>query len=54
MPINIAPTGLARDLQTRADTGKPIRLGDDESPFVMMIPPMKIRDFTFTSLSDAV
>lgn len=27
MPINIAPTGLARDLQTRADTGKPIRIG---------------------------
>ncbi len=34
--------------------GKPVRLGDDESPFVMMIPPMKLRDFTFTSLSDAV
>lgn len=27
MPINIAPTGLARDLQARADTGKPIRIG---------------------------
>ena len=27
MPINISPTGLARDLQTRADTGKPIRIG---------------------------
>lgn len=36
------------------ELGKPIRLGDDESPFLMMIPPMKIRDFTFTSLSDAV
>lgn len=36
------------------EIGKPIRVGDDESPFVMMIPPMKIRDFTFTSLSDAV
>ncbi len=34
--------------------GKPVRVADDESPFVMMIPPMKIRDFTFTSLSDAV
>lgn len=34
--------------------GRPVRVGDDESPFVMMIPPMKIRDFTFTSLSDAV
>ena len=27
MPINIAPTGLARDLQNRADIGKPIRIG---------------------------
>ena len=36
------------------ELGKPVRVGDDESPFVMMIPPMKIRDFTFTSLSDAV
>ena len=27
MPINISPTGLARDLQRRADTGKPIRIG---------------------------
>jgi len=34
--------------------GKPERVGDDESPFIMMIPPMKIREFTFTSLSDAV
>jgi predicted Zn-dependent protease len=36
------------------EIGKPVRVGDDESPFVMMIPPMRIRDFTFTSLSDAV
>jgi predicted Zn-dependent protease len=36
------------------ELGKPVRVADDESPFVMMIPPMKIRDFTFTSLSDAV
>ena len=27
MPINVSPTGLARDLQTRADRGKPIRIG---------------------------
>jgi predicted homoserine dehydrogenase-like protein len=27
MPINISPTGLARDLQIRADSGKPIRIG---------------------------
>jgi predicted Zn-dependent protease len=34
--------------------GKPVRVADDESPYTMMIPPMKLRDFTFTSLSDAV
>lgn len=27
MTINVAPTGLARDLLARADTGKPIRIG---------------------------
>lgn len=27
MSINVAPTGLARDLLARADTGKPIRIG---------------------------
>ena len=34
--------------------GKSVRLSPDESPFLMKVPPMKIRDFTFTSLSDAV
>lgn len=34
--------------------GRPERLGDDEAPLIMVIPPMKVRDFTFTSLSDAV
>ncbi len=36
------------------ELGKPVRLLGDESPLLMMIPPMKLRDFTFTSLSDAV
>jgi predicted Zn-dependent protease len=36
------------------EIGKPERVADDESPFVMMIPPMKLREFTFSSLSDAV
>jgi predicted Zn-dependent protease len=36
------------------EIGKSIRLKGDESPFIMMVPPLKIRDFTFTSLSDAV
>jgi predicted Zn-dependent protease len=34
--------------------GQPERIADEESPFIMMIPAMKVRDFTFTSLSDAV
>jgi predicted Zn-dependent protease len=36
------------------ELGKPVRVGGDESSFVMVIPPMRLRDFTFTSLSDAV
>ena len=36
------------------ELGKPVRVADDESPFRMMVPPMKLREFTFTSLSDAV
>ncbi|MGV3551639.1 NAD(P)H-dependent oxidoreductase [Rhizobium sp.] len=27
MPINVAPTGLARDLIARAETGRPVRIG---------------------------
>lgn len=38
------------------ELGKPVRLsgGFGQVPLLMMVPPMKIRDFTFTSLSDAV
>jgi predicted Zn-dependent protease len=36
------------------EIGKPERVSSDESRYTMMIPPLKIRDFTFTSLSDAV
>ena len=34
--------------------GKPVRVKSDEGDIVMILPPMKLRDFTFTSLSDAV
>jgi len=34
--------------------GRPELIGGDEVPYTMMIPPMKVRDFNFTSLSDAV
>ena len=36
------------------ELGRPVRVAGDESNFVMMLPPMRLRDFTFTSLSDAV
>ena len=36
------------------ELGRPVRLKADESGWPMAIPPMKLRDFTFTSLSDAV
>jgi len=36
------------------ELGKPVRIAGDETNYSMMIPPMKLRDFTFTSLSDAV
>ncbi|MFC4728035.1 TldD/PmbA family protein [Coralloluteibacterium thermophilus] len=36
------------------ELGRSIRVAGDESGYIMMIPPMKLRDFTFTSLSDAV
>ena len=36
------------------ELGKPVRVAGDESSLAMMIPPMKLRDFTFSSLSDAV
>jgi predicted Zn-dependent protease len=34
--------------------GKPVRVQPQEGRIVMMLPPMKLREFTFTSLSDAV
>ena len=49
--FNESPAIMLNNLE---EIGKPVRVGDDESPFVMMIPPLKIRDFTFSSLSDAV
>ena len=36
------------------ELGRPVRTAGNNSSFTAMIPPMRIRDFTFTSLSDAV
>lgn len=36
------------------ELGKPVRVQSDEGSTILMLPPMRLRDFTFTSLSDAV
>jgi len=36
------------------ELGKPVIIGPDEVAYQMVLPPMRIRDFNFTSLSDAV
>jgi predicted Zn-dependent protease len=49
--FNESPVIMLNNIE---ELGKPIRVQGDESNIIMMIPPMKLRDFTFTSLSDAV
>jgi predicted Zn-dependent protease len=49
--FNESPVIMLNNIE---ELGKPIRVSGDESNFAMVIPPMKLRDFTFTSLSDAV
>ena len=49
--FNESPVIMLNNIE---ELGKPVRVVGDESNTVMMLPPMKIRDFTFTSLSDAV
>ena len=52
MRFNESPVIMLNNLDA---LGKPERFGDgDEGGTGNMIPPMRIRDFTFTSLSDAV
>lgn len=49
--FNESPVIMLNNIE---ELGRPVRVAADEGDFVMMIPPMKLRDFTFTSLSDAV
>lgn len=49
--FNESPIIMLNNLEA---LGRPERTVSGESEFGAMIPPMKIRDFTFTSLSDAV
>jgi predicted Zn-dependent protease len=49
--FNESPVTMLNNIE---EIGKPVIIGGDEAPFQMSIPPMKVRDFNFTSLSDAV
>ena len=49
--FNESPVIMLNNLE---ELGKPVRTVSDESNANYLLPPMKIRDFTFTSLSDAV
>lgn len=49
--FNESPVIMLNNLE---EIGKPERTVSDESNLNYMLPPLKIRDFTFTSLSDAV
>jgi predicted Zn-dependent protease len=49
--FNESPVTMLNNIE---EIGKPVVINGDEMPYLMMIPPMKVRDFNFTSLSDAV
>ncbi|MFC5460488.1 TldD/PmbA family protein [Massilia niabensis] len=49
--FNESPVTMLNNVE---ELGKPMVIGGDEVPFQMVLPPMKVRDFNFTSLSDAV
>ena len=49
--FNESPVIMLNNIE---ELGRPVRVSDGDASFVMMIPAMKLRDFTFTSLSDAV
>ncbi|QJD99725.1 TldD/PmbA family protein [Massilia forsythiae] len=49
--FNESPVTMLNNIE---EIGKPVIIGGDEVAYQMAIPPMKVRDFNFTSLSDAV
>ncbi len=49
--FNESPVIMLNNIE---ELGRPVRVKGDESDLIMVLPPMKLRDFTFTSLSDAV
>ena len=49
--FNESPVTMLNNIE---EIGKPTVIAGSESQLSLMIPPMKVRDFNFTSLSDAV
>ncbi len=49
--FNESPISMLNNIE---EIGKPVVIGGDEARYSMLIPSMKVRDFNFTSLSDAV
>ncbi len=49
--FNESPVSMLNNVE---EMGRPQIIGGDEVNYKMVIPPMKLRDFNFTSLSDAV
>lgn len=49
--FNESPVTMLNNIE---EVGKPVVIAGDETPYQMLIPAMKVRDFNFTSLSDAV
>ena len=49
--FNESPVTMLNNIE---EIGKPQIIGGDEVQYAMAIPSMKVRDFNFTSLSDAV
>ena len=49
--FNESPVTMLNNID---EIGKPVVINSEETPFQMLIPPMRVRDFNFTSLSDAV
>ena len=49
--FNESPVTMLNNIE---EIGKPVVIAGDEVQYSLLIPPMKVRDFNFTSLSDAV
>jgi predicted Zn-dependent protease len=49
--FNESPVAMLNNIE---EIGKPVVIAGDEVPYQFLIPAMKVRDFNFTSLSDAV